>query len=1309
MQPLKAAMRDAQTTEMGVMEGMSAAIGRYRQWAEALNERVATIPTFQHVTRTRLVVALRAHYPEGTLRENLLDALLLATVRQALDMEPDTFLLDEGPSGLGEAPLPEVNDERARVLKKVIPQVGAGLVSAYAAAVRDHLLSPMGQVSDGPVLLSRMAPVVKRWASELDQVLSPAVSSAPVNVLAALSKAHEQLRESLTLNDLLSAQEGNRLGEVLRNSIPYWLRLASQEDKTQLEQLAQRVQELDEALVRAKEGLDSFERFVAQEVTEHIEHTHGVFVDPAHVHVTTALTDAGNEETITEPLHDVLIKGPYPAADTVRRWVSQAPEDLDVSIVDWRYLFEHFDVRARYLTALGQFYQAADTRALLFDALDAALLHSVFAARMRGHLSQASYDMVVKAQAMAAPLRVTLLALPQTGPLSLLLFEHPDDHAVRPFVLYAPEKYDGQEWVELPSLRAVTQEIGGWVQDERGRLYLLERLPRQHRDQAERYLKEVFLKPVQWQASQDLRAAPGDYQAALETLVARYEANELETAEWARAPGWYIQQPLAIRHQVNALNEQLNVQQRHLEQAGLNPEPFVVFAKRTVTEAITPYLTECGVTEPVDPDTVLFDFKKGEVFEFPFSSNPDKETATLMDLVVTGYDDNAGLDHPDKPVRSAIGQDLSKVRASELAVYIRSAYLGDKYTRAVTADYLGASAQWRRELFGRFATLKLRRDALVSHLKGQLSDGQYAAIQAAIGDASLPGAPTSTWLFKVMVSGQLISQVYLMRLPGEPSEHSLLYTPQAPDGLAFRPYASAMGEGLSVEMQLYFLERVRLVARERVRKRLADINLGKASADAPETGPAVASFSDEYTALVEHMLADVGQVTTSRREIITEQVLKGVGFAAVPLGVIFPPLGFALDLAFLAVDAVRSYQAYEEGDIAAAVAFFASAYVSGLCLLLPVGYHHFKTAPSSRALTRRSSGVYHGARGPRPVNARHRLREAVDALDIRQALPTPLQGLQQVAGEGLMAGLYRLPDEGLELQSRYCIRQGGRYFEVILDDQAGTLRLVDARNPQAHYKMPIHRTPEGRWALNPSIGLRGGKAPLYVGALDDLNELLPSGARLMPERAALAGEGVIASYNPAKAENYLLGVEVQGSVVATLFNPATGKGAVLNIDHGIATPVKDSLGRAVAALGPINPAQPIQAATVGGDWLTLPGDILQQVNHALGLQSVLTRPEHWLPGNGLGGVTGVLLDLKTGGSLVWRFTSHGRRAFYDPLRQYPSFGDAALRARAQRFWQRLNEGRWREIGPETYGNRVMEVDVQTGREIAAITLHEIAE
>ncbi|PMY57972.1 hypothetical protein C1Y32_32315, partial [Pseudomonas sp. FW126-L8] len=79
-----------------------------------------------------------------------------------------------------------------------------------------------------------------------------------------------------------------------------------------------------------------------------------------------------------------------------------------------------------------------------------------------------------------------------------------------------------------------------------------------------------------------------------------------------------------------------------------------------------------GVLEPVDPATVLVDYNPGL---FDGSS----QVASLLDLAIRGYDDNWGIDHPKRGVRSSVGQDLSLVRSADLALYIRTAYLGEKY------------------------------------------------------------------------------------------------------------------------------------------------------------------------------------------------------------------------------------------------------------------------------------------------------------------------------------------------------------------------------------------------------------------------------------------------------------------------------------------------------------------------------------------------------------------------------------------------------------------------------------------------------
>ncbi|WP_263264989.1 DUF6543 domain-containing protein [Pseudomonas sp. RIT-PI-S] len=1313
MQPLKAAIQKAETATLGLLEGTADAVGRYYQWARVLHERGSGLPTFEEVIRATLVQALRAHYPQGSLRDSFLEELLLLQVRRVLNATPlDATLLREGPSGLRESPGRQVMDERAEVLLEVTEAVAPRMVALYLAAVRRHLLAPLADVTQGEALLAYMTEALEAWEPTLHALLSPQATTPAHEALDQIDQARLALQGSLTLSALLHPEEGSRLGKVLCNNLPYWLRLASEQDKEQLERLADRLLELERVFAQAGEGLESLLRYVEGRVADHVEHRYGLFVDPSQVRIETAHQIEGTEEVEVSTLAELLVAGPYASDPGVRRSLVQVPENLEAQAVDWPGLLESFDARAGYARALREFYQREDIRALLFDRLDAALMHSVFAARLQGHLSVAGYEVVMRARtstdnAAQAPSAVGL-GLPGIGALALLLFEDREPSAVRPFVLYAPGKYDGQEWIELPSLRALAQEIGGWVKDPQGRLYLLEQLPLAMRERAERYLEAVFLKPVQWMANVDYRSGPAGYPHALYGLAEHHTANQLEAAARTAAPGWYVRQPLAIRQQLNSRNARLNALQCYLRRVGMNPEPFAEFAKRTVSAAIAPYLASRGVTEPVDPDTIVFEFRPSIFLNLPFSGPAAKQTATLMDLAVTGYNDNAGLDHPDMRVRSSIGQDLGQVRAADLARYIRSAYLGDKYAAYINDDYLNAAAGgagWRGKLFAQLTALTIQRDALAARLKGQLDERAHSQLDYAIERLKQRDEAGPVVLFRAVVRGQPIAQVYVVRLPGVAPQDALLYTPQAPDGVVFRPYRSAFARGLPVAMQLYYLKRARLAAQDGVRERLAAIGFGEASADSAGAGAAVGSLYGEFSVMVANVLADVDRITKSRREVITEQVLKGVGFASIPLGVLFPPIGFVLDAVFIGVEAVRGVQAYRDGDVSAAVGFFVNAYVAGLFLLVPVGIHHARTLNASREMITRYAGIYRSAGARQPIGRGRALRGGADSLDVRQALTYQPSELQEVFEEGLTQGLYRQQASATQPQARYFIKQGKRYFEVAVDRDAGTVRLIDPRHPQAQYKMPVRRTSEGGWSFNREVGLRGGEAPIYVGAVADIAEVFPAELAPKAERIALAGEALSAGYNPAQAGNYLIGVETQGSVVATLYNPSTRRGAVINVDHDISTPIQRSVAEAVRSLGPVDSALPVQGGLIGGDWLQVPGDILTKVNHALGIEGVLTRPAHWLVGGGLGGVMGVLLDLKTGGTLVWRFTSQGLQAFYDPLREYPAFGDANLRSRAQRFWQRIKEGRWRNTGKGRYANNLRQIEAQASHEALALPLH----
>ena len=1298
--------------QTSVTEGAVELIERQRRWAQLLCVRSQGLPSFSQVARGLLVQAVRVHCPQGNVDEGFIEELLLVQVRRLLSGTPlGTKLLEAEGEQDEDSLYPALSNERWRTVVEVTEAVAPELPDLWKAVIRVHLLAPTDEVPHASQLLNLIETALGAWEAELDALFTRQPLLNAHEALEALATAHDTLVDSLTLSSLLPLEDSERLGDAVARNLPHWLRFASAEDKLQLERLAQRLCELEAGLAMLDHDQDRL-AWSTQAIAGRLSAYYGGAVDPEQIKVQTVYSTPYGQETVIATLAQVLFNGPYAPDDAIQRSVVKLPETLgpEALAVDLSPLFEVCDPRVEYNETLRTHYQSEDRRLLAYDHADAALTHSALAALMQGHLDEASYQAVVAVRDLAqdegSGQSVRELELPGLGGLGVLVFENPDEAAAKPLVLYAPDKFDGQEWIALPSIRALNLELGAWAKEETGRLYLLDRLPLRQREAAEAYLASVILKPIVWDANRDLRTNTLSYRHAIERLVELHHANKLDKLVLQSAPLWYIEQPLRVRQALNSLNERLTLLRGIVEHSGANPEPFVRFAKRTVTQAVAPYFTDCGVTASVDPETVLFKFTPGAVFEFGFGEAAKAQSPCLMDLAVTGYDDNWGLDNPQMPVYSSIGQDLGQARAADLARYLRSAYLGDKYEAWIRAEFLEAT-QWRRQLYAWRAAMLLERDALAARLKGQLDEAQHAAIAAALPALQRPeGAPGL--LRRVTLRGWGIAGVYLLNLPGTEGADALVYCPEAPDGVAFRPYRAAFGAGLPTEVQLYYLQRVPLATQKAARTRLGDILWGSATADVPGTGEPVVGFQVEYDHQVECMLADVDHITKSRREVIFEQVLKGVELAAGPLGVIFPPLGFVLDTVFIAISVSRGYQAYRLEDTEEAIGFFSMAFVGTTFLLGPVGWHWgtlIRKSHKVRLPTQDYAGVYQGAPARWPVRP-HSSRYAVSGLDPRWAVRTPPSGLAEVADQGLTQGLYRAAAGETQPRPQYFIKQGERYFEAVVDADAGVIRVVDSRHPLNHYKMPVELTPEGRWVYKAGTGLPGGRVaePLHLGVIADVSELFPAQVPFKPDRVALAGEAIGAGFDPVRADNYLLGLETRGSVVASLYNPVTRRGALLNIDHGIAAPIDETINQALASLGAVSAARPVQGTLMGGDWLALPGDILSKVTHVLGLNAVLAKPVRWLWGMEAGGTGGLLLDLKDGGSLVYRLGNQSRAAFYDTYRELLIVGQEPLRQRTERFWSRLREGRWQELEDGSYANARQTVAAQEGREAARIVL-----
>ena len=63
---------------------------------------------------------------------------------------------------------------------------------------------------------------------------------------------------------------------------------------------------------------------------------------------------------------------------------------------------------------------------------------------------------------------------------------------------------------------------------------------------------------------------------------------------------------------------------------------------------------------------------------------------------------------------------------------------------------------------------------------------------------------------------------------------------------------------------------------------------------------------------------------------------------------------------------------------------------------------------------------------------------------------------------------------------RYYIKEKSRYYQVVLDSENNTLRVVNPRNPNSQYKRPIVKDRRGEWIYNKNTNkLRGGQLPEF--------------------------------------------------------------------------------------------------------------------------------------------------------------------------------------------------------------------------------------
>lgn len=1257
---------------------------RITRWQVLIDKRLSSQLTLLEAMEDFALTELRDHCPHGNIDPGFVQALLDAIVQKIIDGKPLMYLvIRDAPyrwPGGADRGLPASHRE---AVIRTVDSVSGHFVDQYKNYLRKHWETKGEEVAFDQLVLRKL----QRYISDIDALFHPdrLAGLTPDRLRRQIEKLQKRGARRYRLTALATGAEKKRLEAQSYAQLPHWLRVLSEPDRARLRGYQQQTSLAQAALDDLLEGYGSLRAYARQQAIDYIQLKLDMEVEPDRIDVRLKWRSAVGESTQSRSLSESLAAGPIGQDFATVLDVTSGPakrnQPLQPTFV--ANMLAEQDYPADYLRDLARQYERDDVQKASFDWFVARLKQSAFIARCAGHLMVDDHDRLESmwaGEALERSLRVAALALPNGMQCAdfLVFYREGNAPVVSDLLLYAPNKPDGQEWVRLPSLAALAGEVWGWTQSESGREYLLQQLSPAAYRQAREYLVAVAADPGLWGMSSDIRRASMLFAECVEAAVKMGLAKNLQQIQEDNSLRWYSTQTPQARQRLSGLNQELAVHQQVFNELLGGFEVFADFARRTVAAAIAPYMRSKNVFEPVDPATVLIDYSPG------VADRRNQQTASLLDLAIYGYDDNAGIEHPKRGVRSSVGQDLGRVRSADLARYMRGAWLGEKYAKEIRGKYLDSRDEIyesRRFAYRNVLLSKMDRDLRVARSQARLSDAVYSALvrqvsllsQPPVPSTHLPGASVVSrdGVFQFTVRNHVVLGVYVFTC-FDPEPSWWLYTPDAPDDLILRPYHSLYGD-IAGALHDYLLARTPVIARNTVSRALYAIAAKKQRVDSLYEAQRVSDARSEFNAYIERTVTDVEDITTSRAEMIERQVVKGLMFAAAPFCMVFPPFALLLDVVFIAVSAGQAVAAHLEGDVEGALGHWLEASWGALFATVGAGSTvkwlgrtvrnlKYTTRPVS-LLTERLNTVAAVRKEALPA-----VREV--RFHARQAVSHTPDNLQRVTEEGVFFGTWRSPPSAAQPQPTYYIRSRGKYFQVRENPHFGGLSLIDARRPAAIYQRPVRLTESGRWTHD-RVGLRGGNDQVRnLGHVDNLRSAFPGRVEPVLNRGAMQGEAVIAKFVAGSRDNYLFSLNAQTCVIASMYNPVTKVGAVIHFDHNIRALIERSVKDVMTRLG--GSAKDIRATLVGGDWLT-GADIGGSVRDVLRQQGLRPTWDYWSYSSCLGNNYAVSLNLNSGVSTVFKTSASQVERLYTPVLQRAGYATDPVSKRAKVFMDRFRQ------------------------------------
>jgi hypothetical protein len=578
------------------------------------------------------------------------------------------------------------------------------------------------------------------------------------------------------------------------------------------------------------------------------------------------------------------------------------------------------------------------------DMLDRRLLLLAYVARLRGDLSEADYRLFEELRAGTNPLLCAQTVLLHGAQLKdlWLLREQDAGGQTRRLLLCTPGSPRQQQFIGFRSERECQTHIIGWA-DDNTRFnnrslsdYVLEQCPLRFRPKMGTFLVGLGFKPYAQEHEEVTFGPLCAHTVCLDAMVEHSQSAAVDDYEYS-TPLWYRSASAADRTRLTSLGEDaaaaLSVYNARPDSEA-NLVSFTAFVHEQAKLSLNRLLGRSQ--NDIDPDTVYVSAPWPLLGGMP-------APLSYTQLYRDGYKDNVGFIDPKFSTSATFsgpdGVDLSRLTAQNVARSVTGVWIGQRYTDEVRNRLQSATSDGyteRRDATLAINQLQMQYAALDCCLRGHIARVDLAWLERAIdtlGDTTV-ATRKSYKVHRLSIDGEWVMGNYLFSHADNPV---LLYTPGAPDGIAFREaklfnYWLKKTDGVLD----YLNGRVTVKAKVRIASFLKSARDGlpetiNRTTPSPARHDAIAGVTplanlrhELYNMVLQRKIDDVVATTVNRTEMIMGILWTCVELVTVIATVPYPVLSLGLGGLLAFKDSVLAINAYHEGDMNAALQHFIS-------------------------------------------------------------------------------------------------------------------------------------------------------------------------------------------------------------------------------------------------------------------------------------------------------------------------------------------------------------------------------------------------